>query len=41
MNEAKENSDKDDEQLRETAKKLTEEIQNMTNYKHLYNEIQV
>lgn len=30
-----------DKELRERAKKLTEEIQNMTNYKNLYREIQV
>lgn len=35
-----ENKDKKNE-LHETAVKLTDEIQSMTNYKNLYNEIQV
>ena len=35
-----ENRDKINE-LQKTAKKLTEDIQNMSNYKNLYNDIQV
>ena len=35
-----ENRDKINE-LQKTAKKLTEDIQNMSNYKNLYNDVQV